>query len=209
MALAKRSASLWWSRFHFLIRFAGLTGLVCAAAGFAWGYLENILEKVLTPDLPAAWEYVRSTLLGETASSLTVQLAVGLLAGGALLTLLALLMEVLVIVFLVAGRRSAFGFNATVQIALAAVLMVGINLYAHSHYLRIDWTRNRLFTLPPEIQNRLAQLQGETTIVVYQRHKTFGLSNDKPDAYDFAAERKVVEKINDLVEQFRELGRRF
>src|SRR5207248_6395708 len=79
----------------------------------------------------------------------------------------------------------------------------------HSHYLRSDWTRNRLFTLPPEIQARLAQLRGETTIVVYQRHKTFGELNDKPEAYDFAAERKVVEKINDLVEQFRELGPRF
>src|SRR5215471_14016372 len=146
MALAKRSASLWWSRFHFLIRFAGLTGLVCAAVGFAWGYLETILAKVLTPDLPAAWEYVRSTLLGETASSLPVQLAVGLLAGGALLALLALLTEILVILFLVAGRRSAFGFNAAVQIALTAALVIGINLYAHSHYLRLDWTRERLFT---------------------------------------------------------------
>ena len=55
----------------------------------------------------------------------------------------------------------------------------------------------------------MGQLQGETTIVVYQRHKTFGPLNERPDAYDFAAERKVVEKINDLVEQFRELGPRF
>src|SRR5262249_47458191 len=107
------------------------------------------------------------------------------------------------------GRRSAFGLNAALQIILAVALLVGINLYAHSHYLRLDWTRNHAFTLPPEIQARLGQLQGETSIVVYQRHKTFGQLNDKPDAYDFPAERKVVEKINDLVEQFRELGPRF
>src|SRR5262249_31342547 len=47
------------------------------------------------------------------------------------------------------------------------------------------------------------------TIVVYQRHKSFGLQGSKPDRYDYAAERKVVEKVRDLVEQFRELGPRF
>ena len=30
--------------------------------------------------------------------------------------------------------------------------------------------------------------------------------NDKPDAYDYAAERKVVEKVHDVVDQFREFG---
>jgi hypothetical protein len=209
MALITKSSSLWWSRLHFLIRLAGLTGLVCAGIGVATGYLENILDKVFTPDAAAAWVFVRSTLTGEAGIGWLAKLAVGLLVGGALLALLALLTELLEILFLVAGRRSAFGFNATVQVALALVLLVGINLYAHQHYLRVDWTKNQLFTLPPEIQARLGQLQGETTIVVYQRHKTFGELNDKPDAYDFAAERKVVEKINDLVEQFRELGPRF
>src|SRR5438128_1724391 len=199
MALTKNTSSLWWARFHFLMRVAGLTGLVCAGTGLALGYLRNVLDRIVTPDLPAAWEYVRSILLGEVATGIAVQVAVGLLVGGTLLALVALLTEVLGILFLVAGRRSAFGLNATVQVLLAFGLLAGINLFANSHYLRIDWTRNRLFTLPPEIQARLAQLQGETTIVVYQRHKTFGLSNDKPDAYDFAAERKVVEKINDLV----------
>jgi hypothetical protein len=206
MALTKRSSWLWWARFHFLIRFAGLTGLLCFGIGLALAYLQDILDRVITSDLPAAGEYVRTTLLGEAARGLVVQVAVGLLAGGTLLALVALVTEILRALFLVAGRRSAFGLNATLQVLLAVVLLVGINLYANSHYLRVDCTKDRLFTLPPEIQARLGQLQGETTIVVYQRHKTFGLLNDKPDAYDFAAERKVVEKIHDLVEQFRELG---
>src|SRR5260370_32942335 len=123
MALTKQSSSIWWSRFHFLVRFAGLTGLVCAGIGVAWGYLENILDKVITPDVSAAWEYVRSTVLGETASSWFVQVAVGFLAVGTLLAVLALVTEVLVILFLVAGPRSAFGLNATVRSALAAVLV--------------------------------------------------------------------------------------
>src|SRR5262249_54297300 len=77
------------------------------------------------------------------------------------------------------------------------------------HYLRFDWTGNRQFTLPEDVRNQLSQLRGETTIVVYQRHKTFGQLSDKPDAYDYAAERKVVEKIKDVVEQFHELGPQF
>src|SRR5262249_33224809 len=47
----------------------------------------------------------------------------------------------------------------------------------------------------------------ETTIVVYQLHKTFGQSSDKPDATDSAAVRKVVEKVYDLVNQLDEFGR--
>src|SRR5437762_1459698 len=114
MALTKRSSSPWWSRLHFLIRFAGLIGLVCAGIGVALGYLHDILDRIITPDLSAAWQYVRSTLLGEAATSLAVQVAVGLLVGGTLLALVALLTEVLVILLFVAGRRSAFGLNATV-----------------------------------------------------------------------------------------------
>ncbi|HLJ96725.1 MAG TPA: hypothetical protein VKU02_26365 [Gemmataceae bacterium] len=215
MALTTKSPSPWWARLHFLIRFAGLTGVVCAGIGVALGFLENILDRIVSPDLPADWEFIRATFPFLTRPDigppprLTVQIAVGLLVGGAAVALLALLTEIFRILFLVAGRRSAFGLNAAVQILLAALLLVGINLYANTHYLRLDWTRKRLFTLPPEIQARLGQLQGETTIVVYERHKTFGQLQDKPDAYDFAAERKVVEKIHDLVEQFRELGPRF
>src|SRR5207237_5495147 len=115
MALTKKPASRWWSRLHFFIRFAGLTGLVCAGAGVAWAYLDNSLERVFTPDLPAAWEYVRATLAGERASPWAIRLAVGLLAGGTVLAVVALLTEALMVLFVVAGRRSAFGLNAAVQ----------------------------------------------------------------------------------------------
>ena len=42
-----------------------------------------------------------------------------------------------------------------------------------------------------------------------RRHKTSGQLNDKPDAYDYAAERKVVEKVQDVIDQFREFGPQF
>jgi hypothetical protein len=122
-----------------------------------------------------------------------------------------------------AGRRSALGVNAMVQIALATVLLIGINVWSAGltldlfgytlevpgHYARIDLTRGEHFTLPDDVVKQFHQLKGETTIVVYERHRTFGTLSDKSDRYDAAAERKVVEKIKDLVEQLRELGPRF
>jgi hypothetical protein len=222
MAVKKKTRSRWWSRLHFLVRFAGLTGLLCVGVGVALAYLEDILPNVLpggawdnvaTWDFRSPWEFIRDTVLGEAAVQPILRVAVGLLAGGVVAALFALLIEVLVVLGMVAGRRSAFGFNATLQTALAVALLVGINVYSFRHYLRLDWTRNQQFTLPPDIQTDLSQLSREegkkTTIVVYQRHKTFGQLSDKPDAFDYAAERKVVEKVKDLVEQFREFGPQF
>ena len=95
------------------------------------------------------------------------------------------------------------------QVALAIVLLVGVNLFSFGNYRRFDWTRDRYFTLSDSVRDQMGRLRGETTIVLYQRHKTFGQLSDKPDMYDYAAERKVVEKVRDLVDQFRELGRQF
>src|SRR6516165_861944 len=215
MALKAKTPGRWWSRFHFLIRFAGLAGLMAAGVGVALSFLKDLLERVVSADafsswenLRAWWEFVQATVLGESGDRMA-QWAVGLLVGGAALVLLALLVEALVILLRVTGRRSAFGMNVAVQVALAIALLVGINLYSYRHYLRMDWTLNQEFTLRPGIQEKLRLLKGDTSIVVYQRHKTFGQMNDKPDAYDYAAERKVVEKVNDLVEQFREFGPQF
>src|SRR5207248_1459546 len=55
-----------------------------------------------------------------------------------------------------------------------------------------------------------SRLRGETTIVLHLRHVTFGqLKESKLDNYDAAAERKVLEKVKDLAEQFQELGPKF
>jgi hypothetical protein len=204
MALKTRSASRWWSRLHFLLRFLGLTGLLAGGVGVGLAFLKNVLSW----NLLSSTEFLRSTLLGEAGDEMT-RVGVGLLLGGGLLALLALVVEMLAILTMAAGRRSAFGLNAALQVALAAALLAGVNLFSYSHYVRADWTLRRQFTLPAKVQSELSQLKGETTIVAYQRHKTFGILNDKPDAYDYAAERKVVEKVKDLVEQFREFGPQF
>lgn len=199
MALTEQSRGQGWSRWHLAFRMLGLTGLLAAAVGVVLLSLDVDLSSWQT-----AWQAVRSQL-----DQGAPELGAGLLLGGGLVALLALLIEVIVALRQVAGRRSAFGGNVALQIALALVLLVGVNVYSYRHYLRIDWTYDHRFTLPEDVRDKLSKLRGQTTIVVYQRHKTFGQLSDKPDAYDYAAERKVVEKVKDLVEQFRELGPQF
>ena len=204
MAMNPRSSGRVWSRLHFLLRFAGLTGLVCAGIGVSLAFLADILSWDQLSNVP----YVRSTLTGETGD-LTTRLAMCFLVGGTALALLATLVEILASLRLVTGRRSAFGLNATIQAGLALALLIGINLYSYRHYERRDWTKDKQFTLPQKIQEELSQLKDPTTIVVYQLHKTFGHLPGKPDAYDHAATRKGVEKVMDLIDQFREFGTRF
>ncbi len=95
--------------------------------------------------------------------------------------------------------------------ALAAVLLVGVNVWSFHHYESVDCTRDQQFTLPAEVREDLRQLDpaNKTTVIVYDRHKTFGSLNDKTsDDYDSAAGRKIVEKIKDLADQLREHGAR-
>jgi hypothetical protein len=215
----KRPGKL-WSRLHLVIRFLGLTGALAAACGLVLGHITG---HPPTFDLPAAGQ------LPEPSTALV-------LAGGAV-ALFALLVEAINLLFFAASRRSVFGFNAVLQVVLAAILLVGVNLWSAgfhlrvperlrdwvsqqvdwsppeslglpAHYARIDCTRDRLFTLPEDLREQLARLepQAETTVIVYQRHKTFGALTDKPDRYDYSAERKVVEKVKDLVSLLREVG---
>jgi hypothetical protein len=186
---------------HFIVRLLGLVGLLAVGVGLAMALFEG---------LPASWrdagEVAYAAVTTRQASPST-----WLVLGGAAAILLALLVEALVVLRFAAGRRSAFGLNALLQASLAVALFVGVNVFSFEHFLRFDWTRSRQFTLPESVRRHLEQLDPdtETRVIVYQRHKTFGNLTDKPDRYDYAAERKVVEKLKDLVEQLRELGKRF
>jgi hypothetical protein len=164
---------------HFWVRLAGLTGLAALAVGLV---LMNVTDE------PA-----------------------GLYTAGAgvVLVLLALLIEARSAVGLVRSRRGALGSNVFLQVLLAAALLAGVNAFSFFHHARFDWTRDRLFTIEPTIQEQLARLRDETRIVVYQRHTSFGQLSERPDNYDSAAERRIVEKVKDLAEQFQELGPRF
>jgi hypothetical protein len=163
----------------FAMRLAAVSGIFVLAAGLA------LWQAGLT------WTGIALAVLGGSAA----------LAG--------LVLEVRQSSVVIADRRSIFGFNAVLQAILAIALTIGLNAYSFFHYLRFDLTRDQHFTLPASIKNDMRQLRGETTIVLHQRHKTLGQLSDKPDAYDYAAERKVVEKVRDFIDQFRELGRQF
>lgn len=212
------------NRFRFLMRFLGLTGLLAAVVG-AVLLSTTPAELPAPPDLagkPAAewaeagWGWVSASAqwLWETAQGgkdPVTQVAAGVLLGGLAAVALWAVTELLGGLFLVTGRRTAVGLNAYLQIALAVALLVLVNAYSFFHYKRIDCTRDHQFTLPESVVERLRAFSpgGPTRVVVLQLHKTAGSLSDKPDALDFAAERKVVEKVRDLVDQLRELGPRF
>ncbi|HTK76897.1 MAG TPA: hypothetical protein VL371_16640, partial [Gemmataceae bacterium] len=152
------------------------------------------------------WEQLRA---GQFAEPLARSVGLAMVLGGVAVFLVVLLLRALSGLSLIAGRRNAAATNAVLQAALVVVLLVGVNYWAFLRYQRYDLTRSRQFTLPPHLAARLADLRDPTTIVVYQRHKTFGRLSEKPDNYDYAAERKVVEKVQDLVDLFREFGPQF
>src|SRR5579871_5195138 len=122
MALKHRTRGLWWSRFHFLVRFIGLTGILAMVVGAAQLFRYDLLTRQLLEN--EAW--LQSILLGQ-GTSRVVQVAVTCLVAGAALVALALLFELLTLTSTLLGRRGAFGFNATLQTLLAAALIVAVN----------------------------------------------------------------------------------
>lgn len=204
-----RRRSTWGGRFRLLARFVGLTGAAAAAVGAvllstAGGWPDS---------WPAAEDRGRAAVaaVSDDAADPFVRGASIALVGGLAAVAVALVVELLGALLLVTTRRAAGGLTATVGTAAAVVLLVVVNLYSVDHPRRYDLTRDGRFTLPQDVAADLRRLRPDspTTVVVYQQHKTAGSLSGKPDSYDYAAERKVVEKVTDLVDRFRELGGRF
>ncbi len=218
MALTSKSFSRWPSRLLFLVRFLGLTGLLAAVAG---GALIFLLWNV-TPALgDLAWkdsdtyqtfseryyDTSKDALMRQSGDLLCV--AAYAFFGGIAGILFCLVLEGVVILRKAAISRSGAALVTALQIVLAVVLLFGVNVFSIWHYARLDCTTDHRFTLDPNYQKELRQLKGETTVVLYQMHKTSSHQSDKPDAYDSAAGRKIVEKVKDLVDQLREFGPQF
>ncbi len=164
---------------HFLARFAGLTSLLLSVAALV------------------VW-FLTGSFLWLTVAFIT-----------AVVVLLAMIIEVRLAAKSVMSRRGALGSTVALQTVLAISLLLLINLFSYSHHIRWDLTRERLFTMSPSIQAKLAKLRDDTTIVLHLRHVTFGQRTEKMDNFDAAAERKVVDKVRDFVEQFQQLGAKF
>ena len=160
---------------HLLLRLAGLTGLMAAAVGLV------------------IWLSLGETFLGKIV-----------FFAGAGLLVLALLGEIGGIFGLLVSRRGAVGVNVALQIVLAGVLVIGVNVFSFNFSHRFDLTRHGLFTLPEDLRQQLSQLRDETDIIVYLRN-----TGTDQDSYDAAAEHRIVEQVKDLAEQFQNLGPRF
>lgn len=224
MAISKRKRRGSWLMFG--VRGLGVAGLFAALLGVIGA--RGTPDFHLTDELRHVWSnvgYINELLFHTSDRFLTVCL--WLLTIGAIAAIVSIILLLLGGLGRMAGRRNVAGSNAALQTALCLALLIGANWYSFGHHQRFDWTGRRWtwqgvlpglvkserfdpqFTLPQTVIDDLKQLRGETTVVVYQRHKTFGQLSDKPDAYDYAAERKVVEKVKDLVQMFREFGPTF
>jgi len=198
-----RHRTTWGTRFRFLVRGVGLTGVLAALAGAALFASAFPNHALWTPDtLRDAGEGAH----GDFAKSAAWTLVAGLVA-----VAIAFVVELLGGLLQSTGRRSVANTSATVGTVAAVALLIFVNAYSFTHHKRFDLTKEQQFTLPSELADRLRTLRPETptTIVVLQMHRTFGLLNQKRDSYTKAAEEKVTEKVKDLVDLFRELGPRF
>lgn len=195
------------NRFRFLVRVLGMTGLLAVPVG--WVLAGDSLPPVETWNV----DVLRSALTG--AADPAVKAGTIALVAGAAAVALWLVVELLGGLFLVAGRKTVVGTNSALQMALAAALLVVVNVVSFGTHWRFDLTRDKQFTFPPQLIDELRTLRADspTTIVVLHLHATAGSLSDVPNpygkAYGKAAERKVIEKVNDLVDQLREFGPRF
>lgn len=198
-----RQEMTWGTRLRFLVRVLGLTGVLTAAAGGV------LTATVFTHANAWTSDNLRGALHGDHGEF--ARNAVWILAIGAVAIALAAVTELIGLVVLAAGRRTVAGTTATVGVVAATALLVFVNAYSFSHYRRYDCTGDRQFTLPPRVAEELGKLRPDspTTVVVLQKHKTFGTNAETRDSYASAAEQKVAEKVRDLVDQFREFGGRF
>jgi hypothetical protein len=178
MAVKTRGRSSVLGFLQFVVRFLGLNGLVAAAIGAVMWF---------------ALDY-------EEVGQIVV------IAGGSAAAL-ALLVELPGLLFATASHRGAAGINVVLQVSLASVLVIGGNYYSFYHHKRFDCTRDQVFTLDDKLQEKLAQLRGDTDIIIYLQHVSFGQRVDlRQDEYDQAAEKITIEKVKDMVEQFGEVS---
>jgi hypothetical protein len=197
------------SRFRFLIRAVGLTGVAAVAVG-------GMLAAATLPKVDfGSWdglkiipELLRAAGNGDHGE--LAKVAAWMVACGVAAVAIALFVELAGGVVLGVGKRTAANTTATVGIIAAVVLLVFVNVYSFKHYGRYDITRDQRFTLKPELAVELAKLRASspTTIVVHQTH-TFGPLMPTRDSFTKATEAEVTKKVNDLVDQFRLFGPQF
>ncbi len=192
--------------FRLFLRALGLTGLLAFAVG---AVLASVAWPQFTGDFTQAKDVAEASLKGTHGNNAKIAAFLIAISAGAVVAWLVI--EVGSGLMLVTGRKSAAGTNNTLQVALALGLVVVVNAISFQHYSRTDATRDKRFTLAPELRDQLRKLdpKSPTTIVVLQMDKTSAAEPERSDALSSAAQAKIVEKVRDLVEEIREFGPQF
>src|SRR6476646_16675 len=137
------------ARSRFWFRSMGSTGLFLALIGLI------PLSTTMPISSPTAWGGAISRFLSElpslTFTNRFQAISLAMIGIGGAMFLLSLVVQVLGGVRTVAGRGNMAATNSAIQIALVAVLLIGVNAWSFRHYWRLDWTRNQQFTLPSNI----------------------------------------------------------
>jgi hypothetical protein len=189
--------------FRFIVRSLGLFGVLAAVAGCGILAIER-------PDVfqLRSFDQIEPTVrpLVEGASGVLLQVGAILLLAGVVVVLLWLLVELLSGLFLATGRKSAAGVGATLQVALAAALLVIVNALSFQYFARFDRTRDQRFTLDPALVEQLKTLDPHTptTVVVVQKDVMSALEADQSDPLTTSAQQKITEKVLDMIDELRE-----
>lgn len=207
-----RQRTTFGNRFRLLLRLLGFTAVLTAVAGGIWLSTETNWPS-LRGSWAEAWEaasdFVSDTVNGERGTNAQVA---GILCFGSLAVIILWIgVEKLSWLFFASGRKTFAGTANGIQIAVAVALFVVANMVGFSHYEKIDLTRNKQFTLSPDLVDQLKQLRTDapTTVVVLQVHRASVIFPDTADAYESVAERVTVEKVKDMVDLLREFGPQF
>ncbi len=203
MASDSRHRTRLGSLFRFAVRGLALLGGLAAAVG-------GVILRVEQPDVfdVRSLDQIEPTVrpLVDGTAGVGPQVGAILLLAGLVAVLLWLLVELLGGLFLAAGRKSAAGFGATVQVVLAAALLVVVNALSFQYFARHDCTRDKRFTLERELVDELKKLNPTTptTVVVVQKDVMSALEPDQSDPLTTAAQQKITEKVLDLIDELRE-----
>ena len=194
----KRLTLTWNIRTQLLLRFVGMTSvlLLLASLVFLFATLPNLNLETIRKTANKEFGIPGYVALMSFSASLLAFLFIAIY-------------EILTSMKNGSVGRGVAGISSVAQIMLASFIFIAINIYSFIHPANFDLTSNHQFTLPANIIADLQQLKSETTIVVLQQHKTLGGLTTKPDNYDYAAERKIIEKVHDTVELFRTFGPQF
>lgn len=187
----------WGARGILFARLLGVTALFALLIGVF------VLSSRMTEPNP---NIVREAIAGKVDPVAQVGAYAGV-AGLGIVVLWAILE--FTVAFFGAGRKSAAALSAGLQLGLAFAATAGVVYLLYQYPKSWDLTREKTFTLPESVAQKQRALSGGTTIVVFQQHNVFGQLSPKRDIYEYAAERKIAQKVRDDVDKFRQLGPKF